>query len=67
MYKEFLIIWGDTIDGDGVSDLATTSRIRNGWLKFRELFVISDIHSSPVGVERSSVCWLCQKQRDLWK
>ena len=30
-------------------------------------FAISDIQSSPVGDERSSVCQLCQKQYDLWK
>ena len=28
---------GDTIDGDGGADLADTARIRNGWMKFREL------------------------------
>ena len=28
---------------------------------------ISDIQSSPIGDERSSVCQLCQKQHDLWK
>ena len=28
---------GDTLDGDGGADLAATTRIRNGWMKFREL------------------------------
>ena len=28
-------------------------------------FAISDIQSSPIGDERSSVCQLCQKQHDL--
>ena len=28
---------GDTLDGDGGTDLAATARIRNGWMKFREL------------------------------
>ena len=28
---------GHTLDGDGGADLATTVRIRNGWMKFREL------------------------------
>ena len=28
---------GDTLDGDGRADLAATARIRNGWVKFREL------------------------------
>ena len=30
-------------------------------------FAISDIQSSPIGDERSSVRQLCQKQHDLWK
>ena len=30
-------------------------------------FAISDIQSSPIGDERSSVWQLCQKQHDLWK
>ena len=50
-----------TLDGDGGADLAATARIRNGWIKFD----ISDIQSSPVGDERSSVCQLCQKQHDI--
>ena len=29
---------GDILDGDGGADLAATTRIRNGWVKFRELF-----------------------------
>ena len=29
---------GDTLDGDGGAHLAATARIRNGWMKFRELF-----------------------------
>ena len=28
---------GDTLDGDGGADLAATARLRNGWIKFREL------------------------------
>ena len=34
---------GNTLDGDGGADLAATARIRNGWIKFRELlpFLIS--------------------------
>ena len=28
---------GDTLDGDGGADLAATARIRNGWMKFREI------------------------------
>ena len=48
---------GDTLDGDGGADLTATARIRNGWIKFRELFPF----------ERPSVCQLCQKQYVLWK
>ena len=53
-----------SLDRDGGADLAATARIRNGWMKFRELlpFLTS---RAPVGVERSSVCQLCQKQHDL--
>ena len=36
MCKE-LLLSGDTFDGDGGVDLAATARIRNGWIKFREL------------------------------
>ena len=28
---------GNTLDGDGGADIAATARIRNGWIKFREL------------------------------
>ena len=28
---------GDTLDGDGGAYLAATTRIRNGWMKFREI------------------------------
>ena len=28
---------GDTFDGDDGADVAATARIRNGWMKFREL------------------------------
>ena len=55
---------GDNLDGDGGADLTDTARIRNGWMKFRELLPSL---TSPVGDERSSVCQLCQKQHDLWK
>ena len=33
MCKEFLL----SLDGDGGADLAATARIRNGWMKLREL------------------------------
>ena len=28
---------GESIEGDGGADIAATARIRNGWIKFREL------------------------------
>ena len=58
---------GDTLDGDGGADLAATTRIRNGWMKFRELFPFLTSRAPPIGDERSSVCQLCQKQHNLWK
>ena len=53
---------GDTLHGDGGADLAATARMRNGWMKFRELLQFL----TSVGDEMSSVCQLCQKQHDLW-
>ena len=66
-YVKSFCYQGDTLDGDGGADLAATARIRNGWMKFRVAFAISDIQSSPIGDERSSVYQLCQMQHDLWK
>ena len=57
---------GDTLDGDGGADLAATVRIRNGWMKFRELFPFLTSRASPLDM-KSRVCQLCQKQHDLWK
>ena len=34
--KSFCFL-GDTLDGDGGVDFAVTARIKNGWMKFREL------------------------------
>ena len=53
---------GDTLDGDGGAHLAATARIRNRWIKFRELLPFLTSRAPPVGDERSSVCQLCQKQ-----
>ena len=36
---------GDTLDGDSGADLAATARIRNGWMKFRE--ILPFLTSSP--------------------
>ena len=43
---------GDTLDGDGGADLAATARIRNGWMKFRELFPILISKAPPLEMER---------------
>ena len=40
---------GDPLDGDGVADLATTARIRNRWMKFRELLAfLTSIRAPPL-------------------
>ena len=39
---------GDTLDGDGGADLAATSRIRNGWMKFRELLSFLTSRAPPL-------------------
>ena len=48
IYKNiYMIYWEETLLMEMVgADLAATARIRNGWMKFRELFAISDIQSS---------------------
>ena len=51
-----------TIDYLG-NTLAATARIRNGWMKFLELFAFQTSRKR----QSSSVCHLCQKQHDLWK
>ena len=42
MCKEHCYL-GDTLDGDDGADFSAIARIRNGWMKFRELlpFLIS--------------------------
>ena len=39
---------GDTLDGDDGADLAATARIRNGWIKFRELLPILTSRAPPL-------------------
>ena len=39
---------GDTLDGDGGADLAATASIRNGWMKFRELFPFLTSRAPPL-------------------
>ena len=38
---------GDTLDGHGGADLAATVRIRNGWMKFRELLSFLTSRAPP--------------------
>ena len=39
---------GDTLDGDGGADLASTSRIINGWMKFRDLLPFLTSRAPPL-------------------
>ena len=39
---------GDTLVGDGGVDLAATARIRNGWMKFRELLTFLTSRAPPL-------------------
>ena len=39
---------GDILDGDGGADLAATARIRNGWMKFRELLPFLTSRAPPL-------------------
>ena len=48
---------GDTLDGDGVADLASTARIRNEWMKFRELLPFLTSRTLPLEI-KVSVCQL---------
>ena len=39
---------GDTLDGDGGADLSATARIRNGWMKLRELLPFLTSRAPPL-------------------
>ena len=39
---------GDTLDGDGRADLAATVRIRNRWMKFKELLPFLTSRAPPL-------------------
>ena len=41
---------GDTLDGDGGADLVVAGRIRNGWIKFREILTFLTLRPLPIGV-----------------
>ena len=42
---------GDILDGDGGTDLAATARIRNGWMKFRELLPFLTSRAPPLEIK----------------
>ena len=42
---------GDTLDGDGGADVAATARIRNEWMKFRELFPFLTSRAPPLEIQ----------------
>ena len=44
----FFCYLGDTLDGDGGADFAAAARIRNWWLKFRELFPFLTSRAPPL-------------------
>ena len=37
-----------TLDGDGGADLSATAKIRNGWMKFRELLSFLTCRAPPL-------------------
>ena len=39
---------GDSLDGDGGADFAATARIKNGWMKFRELLPFLTFRAPPL-------------------
>ena len=49
MCKE-LLLSGDTLGGDGGADLAATARIRNGWMKFRDLLPFLTSRAPPLEI-----------------
>ena len=57
MCKE-LLLSGRHIDGDGGADLAATARIRNGWMKFRELFPFLTSRATALEM-KCQVCASC--------
>ena len=46
-----LFYLGDTFEGDGGADLATTARIRNGWMNFRELLPFLTSIAPPLEIK----------------
>ena len=38
----------DTLDGDGGADIYATARIKNGWMKFREILPFLTSRASPL-------------------
>ena len=47
MCKE-LLLSGRQFDGDGAADIAAIAKIKNGWMKFRELFPFLTSRAPPI-------------------
>ena len=58
MYECVKSLWylGDTFDGDGGADLAVTARIRNGWMKYRELLPFLTSRAPPLEMKVYASC-----------
>ena len=48
--KSFCYLW-DTLNGDGLADLAATAIIRNGWMKFREPLPFLTSRAPPLEIK----------------
>ena len=42
---------GDTLGGDGGADHASTARIKNGWMKFREVLLFLTFRAPPLDIK----------------
>ena len=59
---ENLCFLGDTLDGDCRADLAAPARIRNGWMKFRQLLPFLTSRAPPLEM-KGRVYASCVKSR----
>ena len=58
---------GDMLNGEGGSSLASISRVRCGWKKFRELSGILTSKKVALRLKKESVWGMCSKFNDTWK
>ena len=59
---------GDTLGGDGGTDLAATASIGNEWITFREFLLFLTFRVLHNILEmKVRVYQLCQRLHDLWK